>query len=98
MELSAVLGVRPPSTQPTRSELMNEMGGPLSARASGFPDVFQHDSVIRPTDCGSPVVDLDGKVIGINIARAGRTETFAIPADVVKNVFEQLKKQPAPKN
>ena len=67
------------------------MGGPLSLRNNGFPDVIQHDTVLKPSDCGSPVVDLDGKVIGINIARAGRTESYAIPADVVKKVVEELK-------
>ena len=50
-------------------------------RSSDFVSVFQHDTVIRPVDCGGPIVDLSGKVIGINIVR-GRvwTETYALPA------------------
>ncbi|MGA2496160.1 MAG: PDZ domain-containing protein [Tepidisphaeraceae bacterium] len=90
-ELSITLGKRPATTQPSRSEIMNSMGGPLSLRNNGFPDVVQHDSVLKPADCGSPLVDLDGRVIGLNIARAGRTESYAIPADVVKKVVDELK-------
>ena len=41
-------------------------------------------------DCGGPLVDLSGKVIGINIARAGRTETYALPADVVQALLGPL--------
>jgi serine protease Do len=36
-------------------------------------------------------VDLEGRVIGINIARAGRTESYAIPADIVTSLLEPLK-------
>jgi serine protease Do len=90
MEVSAILGKRP-TTQPTRAEIMNQMGGALSLRSNGFPDVFQHDTVLKPTDCGSPLVDLDGKVVGINISRAGRTESYAIPSDVVIGLIEGMK-------
>lgn len=66
------------------------LGGPVSKRASDFPVVFEHDTVLRPQDCGGPLVDLTGKVMGINIARAGRTETFALPADVIEPLLEPL--------
>jgi serine protease Do len=54
---------------------------------------FQHDTVLRPADCGGPIVDLDGRVIGFNIARAGRTESYALPAVEVNKVLDQLRKQ-----
>ena len=73
-----------------RSERMNEMGGPLSYRSSSFPKVIQHDTVLRPSDCGGPVVDLSGKAVGINIARAGRTESYAAPADKVQKLLAEL--------
>jgi serine protease Do len=37
------------------------------------------------------VVDLQGKAVGINIARAGRTESYAIPAEVVQGLLSDLK-------
>ena len=66
----------------------NEMNG-MSKRRSGYDKVIQHDSVIRPEECGGPLVNLDGKVVGINIARAGRVETYALP---IKQVLEFARK------
>lgn len=72
-----------------------EVNGPISARSTGFQRVFMHDTVLQPNQCGGPVVNLDGRVVGINIARAGRVSTYAIPADTVRpavqTVLEQAK-------
>jgi serine protease Do len=75
-----------------RSEFQNNLGGKLSVRRFGFPLAFQHDTVLRPADCGGPVVDLDGHVVGFNIARAGRTESYALPVDAVQGVLKELMK------
>lgn len=74
-----------------RGDLQNLMGGDLSLRRGGFPKAIQHDSVLAPQDCGGPLVELSGKAIGVNIARAGRTETFAIPAREVLAILDDLK-------
>jgi serine protease Do len=73
-----------------RSEFQNNLGGRLSVRRFGFPVALQHDSVLRPDDCGGPVVDLDGRVIGFNIARAGRTESYTIPTGAIRDVIAEL--------
>lgn len=75
-----------------RSEFQNSLGGALSERRTGFPLAIQHDSVLRPADCGGPVVDVDGKVVGINIARAGRVESYALPASLVRETVDKLLK------
>jgi serine protease Do len=67
------------------------LAGNVSSRSEDFPAVFQHDTLLEPVDCGGPLVDLDGHVIGINIARAGRTEAYALPADIVQAAIEPLK-------
>ena len=67
------------------------MGSALSSRRVGYSTILQHDSVVRPADCGGPIVDLDGHVIGINICRAGRTESWAVPSEVVEAVLADLK-------
>jgi serine protease Do len=67
------------------------MGSKLSERRGGFPVFLQHDGVIKPSECGAPVVDLEGHVIGINIARAGRTETYVIPGEVVRKILKEIK-------
>lgn len=74
-----------------RSDFQNTLGNQLSGRRTGFPAVLQHDSPLKPTDIGGPLVDLNGRVLGLNIARAGRVETWALPADVINPVLEGLK-------
>jgi serine protease Do len=85
--VEAKLGKRPLS----RLDLQERLGGPLSKVRQGFPVILQHDTVLKPADCGGPLVDLDGNVIGINIARAGRTETYAIPAEAVQPLLRDLR-------
>jgi serine protease Do len=85
-EVKATLGRRPPSL--SRGNIQNTMGGNrLSARRLGFPSFLQHDTILKPEECGGPVVDLDGKAIGINIARAGRVESYAIPSEALRPVL-----------
>ncbi len=74
-----------------RSARMNMMGSDLSHRLGGFPVILQHDLLIKPRDCGGPLVDLDGKALGVNIARAGRTESFALPSEAVRALLPELK-------
>lgn len=76
---------------PSRGDIQNAMGGQLSGRRTGFPAVLQTDMVVEPKDCGGPVVDLDGKVLGVNIARAGRVETWILPSEQIRPLLEELK-------
>jgi serine protease Do len=73
-----------------QAELMDSLGGPLSRRRAGFSSVIQHDSVIRPRECGGPLVDLDGKAVGVNIARASRVATLALPADLAQRAVQDM--------
>eukprot|EP00913_Durusdinium_trenchii_P028319 g26547.t1 len=75
----------------SRGAIQNRMGGSLSNRRTGFPIALQHDTYLRPEECGGPIVDLKGNVVGINIARAGRTESYAIPIDRVIALLPELK-------
>ena len=89
-ELKATLDKRP-ADQGNRAEMQNNMGSKLSEQRGGFPVILQHDQVIAPTDCGGPLVDLDGKAVGVNIARAGRVESYAIPSESVQALIPVLK-------
>ena len=58
---------------------------------------LQTDAPINPGNSGGPLVDIDGYVVGINtfiVSGSGGSEGlgFAIPARVVKFVYESLKK------
>lgn len=57
---------------------------------------IQTDVAINPGNSGGPLFDLDGKVIGVNSQIYSRTGgfmglSFAVPIDVVNNVYKQLK-------
>ena len=78
----------------SRFATMNALGGNPSRRRADFPSVFQHDTVIQRNECGGPLVDTAGRVAGINIARAGRTSSYAVPADVVRGLIDFWKGKP----
>ena len=61
-----------------------------TVRSGGFDRALQHDTVLRPEDCGGPVVDLSGRVVAINIARAGRVESYALPTAAVRPILSKL--------
>lgn len=88
LELKATLGQLPKEMLGNPQE---RMGSILSNRRGGFPVILQHDTVLKPSDCGGPLCDLDGKAVGINISRAGRTESYAIPAEEVEALLVDLK-------
>ena len=56
---------------------------PASRRASGFGAVLQHETPLPCMSMGGPLLDLDGRAVGINIARPDRTATYALPASRV---------------
>jgi len=53
-------------------------------------NVIQTDTALNPGNSGGPLLDLDGKVIGINVARVvdGDNIGFSIPVNSVKVVFK----------
>jgi serine protease Do len=62
---------------------------------SPLESYLQTDATINPGNSGGPLVDLDGKVVGINTAiesRSGGSDGigFAIPANMAKGVVESI--------
>ena len=66
------------------------MSGDFSERRSGFPRVIQHDILGNSATMGGPVLDMEGRVVGMNIARANRAETFAIPVEELRELAEEM--------
>ena len=82
------------ANRPDPSARMNRMGTDVSEKRSGFSRIIQTDLPILPQQCGGPVVDLEGNVIGINIARAGRIKTYMLPsAEIEKLLQPELEKR-----
>jgi serine protease Do len=92
LKVKATLSARLEDEPPSRRDFQNSLGGDLSERREDFPSVLQHDGALRPHECGGPLVDLEGKVIGWNIARAGRTESYAVPTQVLLTLLPELMK------
>ena len=74
----------------------SRMNGPVSRRRDGFEAAIQHDSVLRPSDCGGPVLDMSGKVVGMNIARASRIATYALPQELLQTFVHQHRSTETP--
>ena len=74
--------------------------GIISARGrevglSPLESYLQTDATINPGNSGGPLVDMDGRVVGINTAiesRSGGSDgiSFAIPSNMAKSVVESI--------
>jgi S1-C subfamily serine protease len=71
-----------------RLEQMDRMSGGQSRIRGDFGNVIQSDMELEVEDAGLPVVDLEGRIIGMVIARAGRISTLILPGDDVARALE----------
>ena len=62
-----------------------------------YDDFIQTDASINPGNSGGPLINMKGRVIGINTAiiAGGNGIGFAIPANMAKGVIKQLKNEGA---
>jgi S1-C subfamily serine protease len=78
------------------SGIISATGRPLTASSAdgsnseNLTDLIQTDAAINPGNSGGPLVDLSGRVIGINTAVANDANGigFAIPIDATRGVIE----------
>ena len=91
--VKVLLGNRPemPQFSGDRLEQMERMGGAISDVRGAFTNAIQTDMRPQPNQIGGPVVDLQGRAVGITLARADRTRSFVMSAGAV---VELLKKKP----
>lgn len=90
---ATLAGRNMPAQQAAHFKMMNRLGAILSKRNDNFPVVFQHDTPLFPEQCGGPIIDLSGHVIGMNIARQGRAASLAIPAANMQTIVDDLMRQ-----
>ncbi len=77
--------------------VISYLGRTLSRDNSGFQiaELIQTDAAINPGNSGGPLLNSQGKVIGVNTAIASDSGTnagvgFAIPVDILKRVVPEL--------
>jgi serine protease Do len=65
---------------------------PSQDQSRTFTDFIQTDASINPGNSGGPLLNIEGKVIGINVAIYAQAQGigFAIPVDRAKKVIEDL--------
>lgn len=91
LKLNVKLGVRPLMTS---THVTERFEGGKSERRDGFKNVFVHDAKLKPSECGGPVFNLEGKLMGVNIARYSRTSSLAISPVGVRLFLERAVASP----
>ncbi len=67
-------------------------GSLFSRRSERLSNLIQSDAAINPGNSGGPMLDIEGNVIGVNVAMASAENIgFAIPAREAKDAFEQAR-------
>jgi serine protease Do len=91
VELTVKLAILAGSEKPM--DRNDQMSGDFSKRRSDFPRVIQHDILANSNTMGGPVLNMKGQVIGMNIARANRCETYAIPVEELQVIAKEMLEQ-----
>ena len=81
--------------QTVTAGIVSAKGRALSSDPGAYQDFIQTDAAINQGNSGGPLVDLQGRVVGINTAIATQTGgwsgiSFAIPIDMAESVMEKI--------
>ena len=70
-------------------------GDITGAAIEELDQVIQTDAAINPGNSGGPLLDLDGNVVGVNVAIAAGSQNigFALPSNVVSAAVESVKEK-----
>jgi S1-C subfamily serine protease len=88
------LGLGRPSNEGIEASLgvVSAVGGPVHTRHGAIDRYIRTDTTPFPGFSGGPLVDAEGRVIGLNTSGFGHGVALTIPADLAWKVAEQLAK------
>jgi len=93
----AVNNPKPTVTVGVISAIHRQLPGMFGQRGAerNYLDLIQTDAAINPGNSGGPLCNLDGKIIGINVAIVSTTGGyqgvgFAIPSNIANNIIGDL--------
>lgn len=71
----------------------NVTAGSGFGQTEQLANIIQTDAAINPGNSGGPLLDITGKVVGVNVAMAQGAENvaFSIPSNQIKRIVEQIK-------
>lgn len=53
----------------------------------GYGHVLSHDAPLAPGEAGAPLVDAEGRLIGVNVSNANYGTSYAVPIGRVREIF-----------
>jgi S1-C subfamily serine protease len=72
--------------------VVSAVGGPVHTRHGAIDKYIRTDTIPFPGFSGGPLVDAEGRVVGLNTSGFGQGAALTIPADLAWRVAEQLAK------
>lgn len=72
--------------------IVSQVGRLVPAPGIGFsiPDVIQTDAAVNPGNSGGPLLDTQGRVVGVTFGGFPRGVNFAIPSNLVQKIVPTL--------
>ncbi|MBD3238770.1 MAG: trypsin-like serine protease [Candidatus Moranbacteria bacterium] len=73
----------------------NIMAGDGMGMTENLAELIQTDAALNQGNSGGPLLNLDGKVVGVNVAMAYGAEnvSFALPVNAIKPVIDSIEEQ-----
>jgi S1-C subfamily serine protease len=90
-----VLALGRPSTEGIQASLgiVSAIGGPARTRMGGMLEQYiRTDAIPYPGFSGGPLIDAEGKVVGINTSGLGHGNSVVIPIELAKKIADSLEK------
>jgi S1-C subfamily serine protease len=87
-----VLALGRPSTEGIEASLgvLSAVSGPARTPQGTLERFYRTDTTPYPGFSGGPLVDAEGKIVGLNTSGFGRGAAITIPADIAWKIAEQL--------